>query len=73
VPRHSLNIKTLVADRLHPQAQPGISHMSNLWGAYPGPQITSANKTTFAAAQESLDHRLMLVPTALLTIVNTAL
>ncbi len=43
------------------EAQPGISHMSNLWAAYPGPQITSANKTTFAAAQVSLDHRLMWV------------
>lgn len=41
------------------EAQPGISHMSNLWAAYPGPQITSANETTFNAAQVSLNHRLM--------------
>jgi alpha-L-fucosidase 2 len=41
------------------EAQPGISHMSNLWAAFPGPHITSTNKTTFPAAQVSLDHRLM--------------
>ncbi|KAK3071813.1 hypothetical protein LTR53_007984 [Teratosphaeriaceae sp. CCFEE 6253] len=40
------------------EALPGIDHLSPLWAAYPGNQITSANATLFAWARETLGHRL---------------
>ena len=38
--------------------EPGIGHVSQLIGAYPLPQITSANQTTFKWAISSLNRRL---------------
>ena len=40
------------------EAEPGMSHISQLIGAYPLADITSANATTFAWAQASLKRRL---------------
>lgn len=40
------------------QAIPGIDHLSPLWAAYPGNEITSYNETLFDAAAETLNHRL---------------
>jgi alpha-L-fucosidase 2 len=40
------------------ETQPGMGHVSQLIGAYPLAQITSANKTTFAWAISSLTRRL---------------
>jgi alpha-L-fucosidase 2 len=39
------------------EAQPGMSHMSHLVGAYPGAQITPGNETLFALAQSSFARR----------------
>ncbi|KAK0311884.1 hypothetical protein LTR01_002798 [Friedmanniomyces endolithicus] len=40
------------------EAIPGIDHLSPLWAAYPGNQITSYNMTLFNWARETLNHRL---------------
>ncbi|KAN0090027.1 glycoside hydrolase family 95 protein [Hyaloscypha variabilis] len=40
------------------EAEPGIGHVSQLIGAYPLPQITSANQTTFNWAISFLNRRL---------------
>ncbi|KAK3641980.1 hypothetical protein LTR22_016305 [Elasticomyces elasticus] len=40
------------------EALPGIDHLSPLWAAYPGNQITSYNITLFNWARETLGHRL---------------
>ncbi|GAB1737768.1 hypothetical protein NU219Hw_g2175t1 [Hortaea werneckii] len=40
------------------EAEPGHRHFSQLFGLYPGSQITASNATTFHAAQTSLLRRL---------------
>ncbi|KAI7347559.1 hypothetical protein KC336_g22745, partial [Hortaea werneckii] len=40
------------------EAEPGHRHFSQLFGLYPGSQITAANATTFNAAKTSLLRRL---------------
>lgn len=40
------------------EGEPGHRHFSQLFGLYPGSQITAANETTFEAARSSLRRRL---------------
>ncbi|KAK8097107.1 hypothetical protein PG999_013051 [Apiospora kogelbergensis] len=40
------------------EAIPGNDHVSQLWGVYPGSEITSTNSELFTAAHKSLQHRL---------------
>lgn len=40
------------------EGEPGHRHYSQLFGLYPGTQISSTNETTFEAAAASLNHRL---------------
>jgi alpha-L-fucosidase 2 len=40
------------------EQDPGHRHFSNLWGFFPGAEITASNATLFRAAQSSLDRRL---------------
>lgn len=40
------------------EVEPGHRHYSQLFGLFPGNQISSANRTFFDAAAASLDHRL---------------
>lgn len=40
------------------EAEPGMRHWSNLYGVFPGAQITSSNSTTFNGAKKSLSRRL---------------
>ncbi|KAK4574863.1 hypothetical protein LTR86_001705 [Recurvomyces mirabilis] len=41
------------------EAIPGIDHLSPLWAAYPGNEITSSNETLFNWARETLNNRLL--------------
>ncbi|KAK3678223.1 hypothetical protein LTR78_002319 [Recurvomyces mirabilis] len=41
------------------EAIPGIDHLSPLWAAYPGNEITSSNSTLFNWARETLNNRLL--------------
>jgi hypothetical protein len=37
---------------------PSIDHLSGLWGAYPGPEITATNMTLLKAASTTMQTRI---------------